>query len=317
MFEPISARLASSFSRNGISEAATETSCFGDTSIRSTFSRGQRVFARLAGVDQVVLELALLVQLRVGLRHGVAHLLGGGHVDTSSVTCPSFHLAVGRFDEAVLVHPREGGERVDQADIRAFRRLDRAHPAVVGRVHVAHLEARALAGQTARPKRREAALVRDFGQRVGLVHELRQLRGAEEFAHRRRRRLGVDQVLRHHRVDLDRGHALLDRALHAQQADAVLVLHQLADRAHAAVAEVVDVVDVALAVAQVHQRLDAGDDVFLAQRALVSSASRRGACSSSPGPRRRGHSARCRRTACRTAVEAASTVGGSPGRMTR
>ena len=32
MFEPISARLASSFSRNGMSAAATETSCFGDTS---------------------------------------------------------------------------------------------------------------------------------------------------------------------------------------------------------------------------------------------------------------------------------------------
>ena len=36
MFEPMRARLASSFSRKGISEAATETTCFGDTSIRST-----------------------------------------------------------------------------------------------------------------------------------------------------------------------------------------------------------------------------------------------------------------------------------------
>ena len=43
MFEPISARFASSFSRNGISEAATDTSCFGDTSIRSTCSRGARM----------------------------------------------------------------------------------------------------------------------------------------------------------------------------------------------------------------------------------------------------------------------------------
>jgi hypothetical protein len=43
MFEPISARLASSFSRNGISDAATETSCFGETSIRSMFSRGDSV----------------------------------------------------------------------------------------------------------------------------------------------------------------------------------------------------------------------------------------------------------------------------------
>ena len=40
MFEPISARLASSFSRNGISEAATDTSWFGDTSIMSTSEAG-------------------------------------------------------------------------------------------------------------------------------------------------------------------------------------------------------------------------------------------------------------------------------------
>ena len=33
MFEPMRARLASSFSRNGISAAATETSCFGETSM--------------------------------------------------------------------------------------------------------------------------------------------------------------------------------------------------------------------------------------------------------------------------------------------
>ena len=33
MFEPINARLASSCSRNGIKLAATETSCFGETSM--------------------------------------------------------------------------------------------------------------------------------------------------------------------------------------------------------------------------------------------------------------------------------------------
>ena len=40
---------------------------------------------------------------------------------------------------------------------------------------------------------------------------------------------------------LDR-HALLDDALHAQQADAEVVLDQLADGADAAVAQVIDVV---------------------------------------------------------------------------
>ena len=104
-------------------------------------------------------------------------------------------------------------------------------------------------------------------QRIGLVHELRQLRRAEELAHRGSGRLRVDQILRHDGVDIDRRHALLDRALHAQQTDAVLVLHQLADRTHAAIAEIVDVVDFALAVAQIDQGLDDGQDVILAQHA--------------------------------------------------
>ena len=38
MFDPISARFASSFSKKGISDAATETSCLGDTSMSSTVS---------------------------------------------------------------------------------------------------------------------------------------------------------------------------------------------------------------------------------------------------------------------------------------
>ena len=38
MFEPIKARLASSFSRNGTKAAATDTSCLGETSMNCTWS---------------------------------------------------------------------------------------------------------------------------------------------------------------------------------------------------------------------------------------------------------------------------------------
>ncbi len=109
----------------------------------------------------------------------------------------------------------------------------------------------------------------DLRQRVGLVHELGKLGRAEELPDRRGRRLGVDQVVRHDRVDVDRAHALLDRPLHAEQTDAVLVLEQLAHRADPAVAEVVDVVDLAAAVPQAHQDPQNGDDVVLAQDADV------------------------------------------------
>ena len=229
--------------------------------------RDQEHVAGMAADDEVLGQAAVLVEHGIGLRDVVLPLLHGREIDDLGRDLAVLDAAIGRFDEAVLVDAREGRERVDQADIRAFRRLDRADAAVMRRMHVAHLEAGALARQAARAERREAALVGDLGQRVGLVHELRELRGAEELAHGRGRRLGVDQVLRHHRVDVDRGHALLDGALHAQQADAVLVLHQLADRADAAVAEMVDVVDLALAVAQVDQRLDHRQDVVAAQGA--------------------------------------------------
>ena len=72
MFDPISARLASSFSRNGIRLAATETSCFGLTSMYSIFvAMLQDEVAGLPRVDQLVDDVALLIELDVGLRDDV------------------------------------------------------------------------------------------------------------------------------------------------------------------------------------------------------------------------------------------------------
>ena len=229
--------------------------------------RNELHVAGMAHDNEIVGEAALGVDRRVGLRDRVAALFHRREIDHLVGDAAVLHLAVRRLDEAIFVHPREGRERIDQADIRPFRRFDRADAAVMRGVHVAHFEAGALTRKTARAKRRETPLVRDLRQRIGLVHELRQLRGAEELAHGGSRRLGVDQVLRHHGVDIDRRHALLDGALHAQQADAILIFHQLADRAHPAIAEMVDVVDLALAVAQTDQRLDHREDVVLAQDA--------------------------------------------------
>ena len=63
--------------------------------------------------------------------------------------------------EAVLVDTREGRQRVDQTDVPAFRRLDRADTAVVVGFTSRLPEAGALAGQTALAQGRDATLVRD------------------------------------------------------------------------------------------------------------------------------------------------------------
>ena len=69
----------------------------------------------------------------------------------------------------------------------------------------------------------------------------------------------------HQGVDFLQAHPLADRALHANQADAVLVFDQLAHGAHAAVAQVVDVVDLAAAVFEVEQVEDDGHDVLFGE----------------------------------------------------
>ena len=226
----------------------------------------QRELVLRAAGHQRVEQLAVLVELRVGLRDDVVAFLDRRQEVDLVGDLAVRHLAIRRLEEAVLVGARVERERVDQADVRAFGRLDRAHAAVVRRVHVAHLEPGALAGQAARAERGHAPLVRDLGQRVRLVHELAQLRGSEELLDRRGDRLGVDQVVRHQVVALGLRQALLDRALDAHQPGAELVLRQLADRTHATVAEVVDVVDLAAAVAQLDEHRDDREKVVVGER---------------------------------------------------
>ncbi len=133
----------------------------------------------------------------------------------------------------------------------------------MGRVHVADFEAGALTRQTTGPKGGEATLVRDLREGVGLVHELRELRGAEELTNRGHDGLGVDEIVRHggRHFLIDR-HLFLDGALHTDEADAELVLHQLADGANATVAEMVDVVDAADVLAQLEQVTDGAVEVL-------------------------------------------------------
>src|SRR6185503_12357217 len=144
-----------------------------------------------------------------------------------------------------------------------------ADAAVVAVVHVTDIEPGALTREATRPEGREAPLVGQLVERVRLLHELRELRAAEELLDRRDDGTDVDELLRRRLLRLDDGHALANDALHAEQADAELLLDELADRAHPAVAEVVDVVSVALAVVQLDDARDDADEVVLRQRARL------------------------------------------------
>ena len=105
----------------------------------------------------------------------------------------------------------------------------------------------------------------DLGERVVLVHELAELRGAEELLHGGRHRLRVDHLLRHQRLALGEVEPLLDRTLDAHEADPERVLGHLADRTDTAVAEVIDVIDDTVAVADGDQDLQDLEHIVLGE----------------------------------------------------
>ena len=78
-------------------------------------------------------EVALVVDLGVGLGDDLGLLLVGGQVVDLVRGAAVLDGAVRRLDEAELVHAGVGRKRVDQADVRAFGRLDRADAPVVRR----------------------------------------------------------------------------------------------------------------------------------------------------------------------------------------
>ncbi len=197
-----------------------------------------------AARDVRALELAgLLVDLGVRLRDDLLVLLVRVEVDDLVGHDAVLDDPVGGREEAELGDLGVARQRADQADVRTLRRLDRAHAAVVGRVDVAHLDGCALAREAAGAERRQAAAVPQARERVRLVHELRQLRGAEELLERRHDRADVDDRLRGDRVGVLGGEALAHDALHAVEADPERFLDQLAHRAQTAVAEVLVLVE--------------------------------------------------------------------------
>jgi hypothetical protein len=127
-------------------------------------------------------EVALVVDGGVGLADDLGLLAVGGEEIDLARDAAVLDLAVGRLDEAELVDAGVGGHRVDEADVRAFGRLDRADAPVVRGMDVADLEPGAVAREASRPEGGEAALVGQLRERIGLVHELRELGPAEEIA---------------------------------------------------------------------------------------------------------------------------------------
>src|ERR1051326_3678316 len=232
------------------------------------FRLRERIIALETRLDALGEEFSLRIDRGIRLRDRVNVFLLRGHVLDLIGHPAVLHLAVRRLDETEFVDVRMDAERRDKTDVRAFGRFDRTEPAVMRVVHVADFESGALAGQTARAKGRHAALVRNLGERVGLVHELRQLVGAEERIDHARDRPRVHQVLGGYFFLVAEAEPLPDRARHAGEPDIDLLADLLSNCPNAAISKMIDVVDRLLPLLEVDQIIDDRDDVVLRERQI-------------------------------------------------
>ena len=109
--------------------------------------------------------------------------------------------------------------------------------------------------------------MRHFRKRIGLIHELGQLTGSEEFLDYGRDRLGIDEVLRSKIFGLCHGETLFYRTFHPDQANAELVFYQFTDGTNPTVAKVIDIIRYANTVLKFHQSAHHIDDVLLTENA--------------------------------------------------
>ena len=146
----------------------------------------------------VVYEVAFLIQGLICLCHNEVIFLVSSQVHhlirypRARRVSGLIHHAVRSLNKAVLVHSGIGCQRVNQTDVRTFRRLNGAHTSIVGVVYISNLESGTVPGQTAGAQGGETALMGQLSQGVVLVHELGQLGASEELLYSRGHGLDVD-----------------------------------------------------------------------------------------------------------------------------
>src|SRR6266404_5054417 len=181
--------------------------------------------AAVAHRDFFPREMPASVHGRIGLRHEEILLAISGKIFDLVRHAALFDLPIGCLDKTKLIDARESAHLADQANVRAFWRLDRTKAAVMGRMNVAHLKSGTLPTETSRTESRQTPLVRQFCERIRLIHELRKLRPAKEIPDNRTERFWINELLRCHPIDIDveQRHAFFDQPLRASKTHAALI----------------------------------------------------------------------------------------------
>ena len=134
-------------------------------------------------------------------------------------------------------------------------------------MNVTNFKSGAFPRQTAWSQSRQTTFMGNFGKRIGLIHKLGKLTGAEKFVHHRRHRFGIDEIVRHHGFDILQAHFFFNGPFHANQTDTILIFNELANGTNTAVSQMVNIIYAAFthAVLQIDQIFDGCQNIFVSE----------------------------------------------------
>ena len=173
------------------------------------------------------------------------------------------------LNKPVRINLGIGCQRDNKADVRPFRSLNRTDTSVMGRVNIPHFKAGTFTGQSSGSQCGQSTLMSHLGQRVGLIHELGQLRSTKKFLDSSGHRLGIYQVMGHQGLDFLQAHTLLDGTLHPDQSHAVLIFTELTHRAYPPVTEMINIITVTQIIFQPYQVLDTKKNIIFCQSPML------------------------------------------------
>ncbi len=119
--------------------------------------------------------MSFVIDRRIGLRDDESFFAIRREIIEVTGDAAFLDFAIRRFEKPKSFTRANVASEAIKTDVRTFRRFHRTNAAVVRRMHVTDFEARAIARETARPERRQAAFVGQFRERIDLIHELREL----------------------------------------------------------------------------------------------------------------------------------------------
>ena len=202
------------------------------------------------------------LQRGIGLGYGMIFFLKSTEKPDFFRYYGIFHHCVRCLYETEPVHPGISGKGDYQADIGPFGCLYGAYSAIMGGMHIPDFKTGPLPCESSWPQSGKPAFVCGFRERVGLIHELGKLAGAEKLLDHRRHRLGVHEIIGHEGIHLLKTHSFTDGPLHAHQSDPVLIFQQFPHCPDPPVPQMVYVIHRALGISEPYQGFHCEQDIL-------------------------------------------------------